>query len=502
MSAGYEYNYELERERKRDIYLNRIRNNTRGFLDRYEKTLRSIENHDLVQFVDRDYNNARNRIAEANSMLQYDPEQARDISRNIGNSINTMFKRGQERRKVYNQQEKNRKAQNIKKERELEKQRSYARKQQENIEKLKTHINGFVEKYENILIDIQKNDLSQYILEDYTQASTSIGEIKSQLNTNPQYAKELSLSLGEWIKQLPKQAIANKTQDIKKKQDDEEAKLKKELFLKEEKLKKLKKLKMEFDYLLDEELINLKDPILRDYAIGDITILVDKVKKETITEANFEILKKYFQEESIKIINTAQFKTDEFNKKYFQETDEEIEKESILEEIKEKKQEIENIISDNPEKLKNIMDNLLKIEDGVASNNLNNTHEHLLNIANDIVNEEVNEEYRKHTVKSIFVILKKLGFTPTKPKIKNGEVTLKAQRINGNEFEAIIKLDGSMMSHFNGYSYDACKDDIENLEGELQSCYGIDLKKTKTIWQNPDRIEKDAKPISELNRQG
>ena len=66
---------------------------------------------------------------------------------------------------------------------------------------------------------------------------TELDKVKQQLTTNPEYAKELSMSLGEWINTLPKQAQANKTQDIKLQKEKEEAQKKRQLFLEEQRKK-------------------------------------------------------------------------------------------------------------------------------------------------------------------------------------------------------------------------------------------------------------------------
>ncbi len=502
MSAGYEYNYSIERERRREMYLSRIRENTRVFLNKYENILRSVEEQELTEFVEHDFYNARNKLNEAQNSLQRHPERAREISQNIGKNVGTMPKRAKERRRIYNQQEKQQRVQNKQQEKQKEQNKQRLKRQQENLKTLQQHINTFVQKYENILNDIESKDLSKYIAEEYNQAVGEIGNIRKQINTNPEYAKELSISLGEWLNQLPKLAQANKTQDIKLQKEKEEAERKRQQFLDEQRKKEKKKLQQEFQYLIDESLLKLHDPVLRDYALDDLTKIVDSYKQMQITSTNFEEIKTNFIAQTSQILKNAQLKADEFNKKYFQEAEEIIEKETLIEQIEEEKKNIQKISSDNPEKLKSLMDNLLSVEDDLKNNNLENIDNQLSEISDSIINEEVNEEYRRHTVKSIFEILNKLGFTPSKPKKQNGDVVLTAQRANGNNFEAKIKLDGSMTSHFDGYSYDACKDDIENLEDELQSCYGIDLAKTKTIWQNPDRIQKNAKPISELNRQG
>lgn len=503
MSAGYEYEYELERNRRREIYLSRIESKTREHLSRYQDILNSIQTQGLNQYVEHDYNNYKNKLDTAFRSLNSDPEKARDISQSIGKLIGALPKRAKERRRVYNEQEKQNRVRDQQQAHQRQEQVKKLKKQQENLNKLRNTIQGFVDKYEKILENITSQDLEQYITSEYQQAQIELNNVKKQLSINPEYAKELSVSLGEWINTLPKQAQANKTQDINLQKEKEEAERKRELFLEEQRKKEQQKIQQEFNHLIDEVMLNLHDPVLRDYALDDITSLVESYKELKVNSSNINDIKNKFHNQSSKIIEQAQQKADEFNEKYFKKIDTQIEQESLLAKVQEEKENIKKIKTDDPAKLEEIMNKLTSKEKDIQNGLVDeNTDKFLDDVSNEILEEEVNEEYRRHTVKSIFEILNKLGFKPASPKKVGDEVKLYAKRINGNEFEASIKSNGTMMSHFNGYDYMACKDDISSLEDELQSCYGIELNKTKTIWENPDRIQKNAKPISELQRKG
>lgn len=380
MSAGYEYDYSVERQRRREIYLLRVESKTREFLNRYQDILNDLNIQDLDQYVDYDYNNYRNQLESAFGCLSSDPVRARDISQSIGKLIGSLPKIAKERKRIYQEQEKQRKIQR----------------------------------------EIQE-----------------------------------------------------------------------------------KQLKQEFKDLIHEQVSKLKDPILRDFAQDELTTLVKKFSDDSLNIDNFQQIKLSFLKSSHSILQLAQQKADEFNEKYFKKIDIQIKQEALLEKVQEEKSNIKKIKTDDPSKLEDIMNKLISTEKDINNGIVDeDTDKFLDDISNEIFDVEVNEEYRRHTVKSIFEILNKLGFKPASPKKVGDEVKLYAKRINGNEFEASIKANGTLMSHFNGYDYMACKDDINSLEHELQSCYGIELNKTKTIWENPDRIQKNAKPISEFQRKG
>lgn len=359
------------------------------------------------------------------------------------------------------------------------------------LERVSIKTREFLNRYNDILDDIKNQELDIYVLYEYNNYKNQLDTAFYYLNSNPEEARNISQAIGKLIGTLPKKA-KERRQVYKEQEKQKRIEIEKQ----EQKLKK------EFKDLIEEQLSQLKDPILRDYAYIELMDIVQKYNEIDITMENFEKLKTTMLTQSSRIIEQAQIKADEFNKKYFSKMDKEIEKETLLEQIKEEKENIKKIKIEDSTKLNEIMEKLSikenDIKNGIIDNSIN---KELDKISDEILSEEVNEEYRRYTVKSIFEILNKLGFKPTKPKKVGDEVKLYAKRINGNEFEASIKANGTMFSHFNGYDYMACKDDIDNLELELQNCYNIELNKTKTIWENPDRIQKNAKPLSQLQRE-
>jgi len=90
MSSSYEYSYQLEAERRRQIYLNRIAATTEEFYRRYEQQYREMLSHGLLAYIPSEMSRLESDLARIRDLLVSDPESARDISFDIGSYIRTM----------------------------------------------------------------------------------------------------------------------------------------------------------------------------------------------------------------------------------------------------------------------------------------------------------------------------------------------------------------------------------------------------------------------------
>ena len=105
MSRSYEYSYQLEAERRRQIYLNRIAATTEEFYRRYEQQYREMLSHGLSAYIPSEMSRLESDLARIRDLLVYDPESARDISFEIGSYIRTMLSLATEAREEFDRSE-------------------------------------------------------------------------------------------------------------------------------------------------------------------------------------------------------------------------------------------------------------------------------------------------------------------------------------------------------------------------------------------------------------
>lgn len=105
MSRSYEYSYQLEAERRRQIYLNRIAATTEEFYRRYEQQYREMLSHGLSAYIPSEMSRLESDLARIRDLLVSDPESARDISFEIGSYIRTMLSLATEAREEFDRSE-------------------------------------------------------------------------------------------------------------------------------------------------------------------------------------------------------------------------------------------------------------------------------------------------------------------------------------------------------------------------------------------------------------
>ena len=98
MSLSFEVDYDLIRRRRQEANETRVREATRPFLERYQATLDQIRSEGLDEFVRDEFDQIERLLREAKSLLDYEPFEARNASREVGNLIRGLGRRARDAR--------------------------------------------------------------------------------------------------------------------------------------------------------------------------------------------------------------------------------------------------------------------------------------------------------------------------------------------------------------------------------------------------------------------
>lgn len=90
MSRIADRTWEIERERRREAYLNRIRSTTSEFVERYEAILADVRGQGLERYVPEEFRTLDSALRRLRALLSSDPERARDESRNIASDVHAL----------------------------------------------------------------------------------------------------------------------------------------------------------------------------------------------------------------------------------------------------------------------------------------------------------------------------------------------------------------------------------------------------------------------------
>jgi len=90
MSRIADRTWGIERERRHQAYLSRIRSTTSEFVERYETILAEVRRQGLDRYVANEFRSLESALQRLRSLLHSDPERARDESRNIASDVHAL----------------------------------------------------------------------------------------------------------------------------------------------------------------------------------------------------------------------------------------------------------------------------------------------------------------------------------------------------------------------------------------------------------------------------
>lgn len=90
MSRHHEALYQIERQRRQDIFNQRVRETTRSYLDRYRGLLGDVQSQGLSEYVEAEYSAIERELAHLTRLLESDPAAARDMSIELGRRVHAL----------------------------------------------------------------------------------------------------------------------------------------------------------------------------------------------------------------------------------------------------------------------------------------------------------------------------------------------------------------------------------------------------------------------------
>jgi len=90
MSRIADRTWEIERERRHEAYLSRVRSTTSEFVERYEAILADMRSQGLERYVPEEFRTLEAALRRLRALLSSDPERARDESRNMASDVHAL----------------------------------------------------------------------------------------------------------------------------------------------------------------------------------------------------------------------------------------------------------------------------------------------------------------------------------------------------------------------------------------------------------------------------
>ena len=363
---------------------------------------------------------------------------------------------------------------------------------------------GFLERYQNILDDIQAQNLVQYVASEYNQAQDLLQEAFDLQDSDPEAARDVSRRIGEIVGGLPSLARSIRETSRIQAQIQERERMRRER--EEYKRKKIAEMNQRSQFIsgLEDSIDNsIKDPVALDYAQNEVMKLKQKYENLAQQSSDFSELERKFQSELTTIARSASEKAEKWKaaKKAEQK------KEIIAQQIQTCSSVINKTASTMGDgKLKELTEKLKAMETSLDSGTVTveEIEAEVQKIPDSVEQACYTEELRRHTLMSLGKTLYELGFLfpDNGPTIEGEFVKLLARRPNGQECTFYVNIDGGLHYSFDNYQGSTCKKDLNQLLPKLEEVYGIKLSNERVIWENPDEIGKEAENLPNGNQYG
>ena len=289
MSSSYEYSYQLEAERRRQIYLNRIAATTEEFYRRYEQQYKEMLSHGLSAYIPSEMSRLESDLARIRDLLVSDPESARDISFDVGSYIRSMSSLAVAARKEFDRSERMRVAALRA---EIEQQQNELMNEYFKILQTITNpivVNYSISKMQELRKDIENGKLS---------SSTELKEISASI------ISEAEKKASDWKENIVKK---HRQKNVAQGINEAESRLKSEKIENQEKtqefLNKINKLRSALESgAIDSNTIEKKVVELENEV--DETLISEETRREIVISIIKQLQKQEFTVEKPQLVQT------------------------------------------------------------------------------------------------------------------------------------------------------------------------------------------------------
>lgn len=338
----------------------------------------------------------------------------------------------------------------------------------------------YADRYEAILSDVLAQGLEEFVQSDYTRLRSQLNNLQRELHNDPFRAREISMSIGQAIYALPRNA-----RSIRK--EVEHAEYQTYVTALKEKEEKERQHKSHLLSVWQHELLNWNDKLSLNAVLRELIELYATLfsNEKSVSEDDIKTALKNLK---IEAEQRAQRRREQINKQSQKEASAELAQvisEDIVKNLSQEKalgltEQLESVrrkTNDEPEKSQELLNEIIKQMDTAI--------------------EE--EAVRREMVKAVYKSLQEAGFHVQKPKLVKDkgkdEVLIAASRPAGNRALFQIELDGQCAYKFDNYKGQTCQKDIQQVLPKLTDIYGVDLSEARVLWSNPDDEDAEMKPI-------
>ncbi|PTY39401.1 hypothetical protein [Brachyspira hampsonii] len=340
-----------------------------------------------------------------------------------------------------------------------------------------------IDKYKRNADNMSRKGLNKYV--SMSRVNNKINKMEKIKKSDPKAARKISYDIESEMRHLEDIALENQRKY-------------------EEMLKKDSRKKELLDYYFNA-IRKIEDPILFDFAKNEIEKLRDNVLNDFNLSNDINIYYRRIDNGIADIIKNIEKDANEWKIK----REKEKEKRILKTQIDDVEEELKNgniELKENIEKRNKFLEQIENAKKSLSSNNVNieEINKSIENISDETDKMVITEDERKLKVKSILKTLKSHDFTVEAPELikddNGGIVKIVAKKPSGKRAVCKITLDNKLEYTFDNYEGKTCLDDMNKFEGDLEKVYSMKFSDKKILWENPDRISKNAIDINNSDK--
>lgn len=337
----------------------------------------------------------------------------------------------------------------------------------------------FIARYETVLHDVRSQGLHSAVPGEFATLSRQVGEMRTLLATDPERARAISLALGREIHGLPRLA--------RQAQEQAEAQA----------AQRRRELGTELNSVLDRAFLSISDPVARDFAYAAAAGIDAEIRTRVAQDAHLETFYAQLQSRMAHIVAQAESKAVEW-KRAQRVAQRAAVRADMLADVKEVALPAGAALYGGSRAQ---AEALMAQANGEDEAGFDAALKTMLASADQ---EVVDEESRRAAVRAVYESLQQAGFAVDNPYLEDGDggnVVVSARKPSGAQANFRIGVEGSLVYKFDHYEGAACKQDLDQVLPMLQQVYGISLSSERVLWDNPDRLSRDARPIDSQESQ-
>lgn len=338
----------------------------------------------------------------------------------------------------------------------------------QHLNRLQAVTGEFVTRYETVLADVRSQGLDASVPAEFTALSQEVAELRLLLSLDPERARTLSLRLGNEVHALPR--LAREARKHAEAQAETRRRQLGEALVTQ----------------LERTFRSIADPVARDFACAAAAGLDAEIRATVTQGVSLDSFSAQLRERMAQIVARAEIDADDWKR-----SRRSAQQGAVRAEVMAQVGAVANMGRAH-ERLREAADQAGSADDaGFASA--------VADVLAEADRAAVDEESRRAAVRAVYASLAQAGFVVDQPYLEHdgGSVVVSARKPSGGQARFSIGAEGGLVYKFDHYEGAACQQDLQHVLPMLQDIYGITLSSERVLWNNPDRLSRDARPLDD-----